>query len=218
MTIPVNPTFPGYYCQVTSAIDLPTTKGVRTRQAILEVATAHFASAGRRGTTVPTIAREMGLTPSAVYTYFPTKQALFEEAVDADAAGLIADALPDILAGSFDGDFAAVFLRLLASLPAHPLARRVLSGEEGTGVERLVQLPSEKRLHGGLTRALAQGQIEGTVRSDIEPQVLAIGLETIVVALIIAVLQTGGGLPDSTTSAGVLAVLDAALRRPRHVT
>jgi AcrR family transcriptional regulator len=199
---------------VTATIDLAPSKGVRTRLAILDEAIAQFAAAGLRGTSVPAIAREVGLTPSAVYAYFPTKQALFEEAVDADAAGLIAHALPDVLAGSFGGDFADVFVRLLASLPAHPLARRVLAGEEGTGVERLVQLPSEKRLHAGLTLALARGQIEGTVRSDVEPGVLAIGLETIVVALMIAVLQTGGAPPDPTTSAGVVAVLDAAVRPP----
>jgi AcrR family transcriptional regulator len=197
---------------VTVTLDLAPSKGTRTRQAILDAAIARFAAAGRQGTSVAGIAREVGLTPSAVYAYFPTKQALFEEAVDADAAGLISDALPEILGGSFDGDFAAVFTRLLEALPRHPLARRVLAGEEGTGVERLVQLPSEQRLHSGLTLAIARGQAEGVVRGDVDPQLLAIGYETIVVALIIAILQSGGSPPDDMTSLGVLAVLDAALR------
>jgi AcrR family transcriptional regulator len=194
-------------------LDVVASKGTRTRQAILDAAIVQFAAVGRRGASVPGIARHLGLTSSAVYTYFPSKQALFEAAVDADAAGLISDALPEILGGSFDGDFAAVFVRLLGALPAHPLARRVLAGEEGTGLERLEQLPSEQRLHSGLTRAIARGQADGTVRDDVDAQLLAIGFETIVVSLIIAILQTGGAPADQTTSLGVLTVLGAALRR-----
>jgi TetR/AcrR family transcriptional regulator len=191
-------------------LDPAPSKGVRTRQAVLDEAIAQFAAVGRRGTSVSSIARQAGLTPSAVYVYFPSKQALFEAAVDADAAGLIVDALPELLEGDFDGNFGRVFARLLACLPAHPLARRVLSGEEGMGAERLAQLPSELRLHDGLTAALRRGQREGTVRSDIEPELCAIGLESIVVALLIAILQTGGD-SDPRSSAGILAVLDAAI-------
>lgn len=185
-------------------------KGVRTRQAVLDEAIAQFAAVGRRGVSVSSIARQAGLTPSAVYVYFPSKQALFEAAVDADAGGLIADALPELLAGTFDGNFGQVFARLLSALSSHPLARRVLAGEEGTGAERLAQLPAELRLHEGLTAALRRGQREGTVRRDIDPELCAIGLESIVVALLIAILQTGGD-SDPRTSAGVLAVLKASI-------
>jgi AcrR family transcriptional regulator len=186
-------------------------KGSRTRQAVLSEAIRQFASAGRRGTSVPAIAREVGLTPSAVYAYFPTKQALFEASVDADAAGLIAEALPDVLGGSFDHDFGRVFSRLLRALPAHPLAKRVLAGEEGTGAERLKTLPSEVRLHAGITTAIRRGQADGTVRSDVDADAIALGLEAIVVSLLISILQTGGQA-DAATSRGVLAVLDAAIR------
>jgi hypothetical protein len=51
------------------------------------------------------------------------------------------------------------------------------------------------------------------VRSDIDPALCAIGLESIVVALLIAILQTGGD-PDPRSSAGVLAVLNAAIYTP----
>lgn len=194
-------------------LDAPPGKGMRTRQAVLDNAIAQFAAVGQRGASVSSIARQAGLTPSAVYVYFPSKRALFEAAVDADAAGLISDALPELLAGMFDGNFGRVFARLLAALPAHPLARRVLAGEEGTGAERLAMLPSELRLHDGLTTALRRGQGEGTVRMDIDPELCATGLEAIVVALLIAILQTGGD-SDPRSAAGVLAVLDAALRTP----
>ena len=201
---------------VPTKIDPVPTKGVRTRQAILDEAITQFATVGRRGASVASIARQAGLTPSAAYVYFPSKQALFEAAVDADAAGLIAEALPELLQGAFDGDFGRVFVRLLGCLPAHPLARRVLAGEEGTGAERLTQLPAELRLHEGLTAALRQGQSEGTVRTDIDPELFAMGLESIVVALLIAILQTGGD-SDPRSSAGVLAVLDASIRSSQQM-
>ena len=187
------------------------TRGERTRQAILGVAVAQFSAAGLRGASVPGIARGLGLTPSAVYAYFPTKQALFDAAVDFDVAGLIADAVPDILSGHFDGNFGRVFQRLLDALPTHALARRVLAGEETHGAERLVTLPAEIRLQGGIATALRRGQKDGTVRSDIDPELMAVGLEAIVEALLIAILQTGGAA-DPNISIGVLAVLHAALR------
>lgn len=198
---------------VTVAPDVVAGKGVRTRQAVLNEAIAQFAAVGRRGTSVSSIARTVGLAPSAIYVYFPTKQALFEAAVDADAAGLIADALPEILAGVFDGNFGRVFARLVGCLPAHPLARRVLAGQEGKGVERLTQLPAELRLHDGITTALRRGQRDGSVRPDIDPELCAVGLGSIVVALLIAILQTGGNA-DPRSSAGVLAVLDASIHIP----
>ena len=168
------------------------TKGTRSRQALLDTAITHFATVGRRRASLPAIAAEVGLTPSALYAYFPSKQALWEASVDADAARLIVDAVPDILGGVFDKDFAGVFQRLLRALPAHPLTRRVLSGEEGTGAERLALLPAEVRLHAGLTTALRRGQKDGTIRRDIDADVLAAGLEAIVVGLVITILQTGG--------------------------
>ena len=86
-----------------------------------------------------------------------------------------------------------------------------LAGEEGTGTERLNLLPAEARLHAGLTRALRRGQAEATVRRDIDPETFAVGVEAIVIALIIAILQTGGEA-DPRSSAGVLAVLEASIR------
>ena len=188
-------------------------KGERTRQAVLEAAIAHFAAVGFRGASVPAIARDVRVSPSAVYAYFSSKTELFEEAVDADVAGLISDALPEVLAGRFDRDFPGVFRRLLASLDQHPLARRVIDGQEGTGAERLAVLPAEVQVQRGLAQALRKGQADGTVRLDIDPELMAAGLEAVVIALLIALLQTGG-LADSSQARGAIAVLEASIRPP----
>lgn len=193
------------------AATAPDTKGERTRRAILSVATEQFATVGFRGASVPAIAREVGVSPSAVYAYFDSKAQLFDEAVDDDVAGLLADALPDVLAGTFDRDFVSVFQRLLENLGRHPLAERILEGHEDSGVERLVVLPAEAQVQRGLADALRAGQADGTVRRDIDPDTMAAGLEAVVIALLIATLQTRGRV-DSSHARGVIAVLDAALR------
>lgn len=186
-------------------------KGIRTRQSLIDAAVAHFAAIGLQKGSVPAIARDVGISPSAVYSYFPSKQALFEAAIDADVAGLLVDAVPDLLAGTFDWNFARLFQRLRHALPAHPLARRVLSGDESDGIARVVVLPSEVRLQTGIQTALRRGQQDGTVRSDIDIEKIAHGLEAIVVALLIAILQSGEVI-DRATSEGVLEVLNALVR------
>lgn len=187
-------------------------KGARTRQGILDTAVVQFAHLGTRGVSVPAIARELEISPSAIYSYFPSKAELYEAAVDADVAGLIADALPEVLTGRFDRDFAGVFRRLLASLDRHPLARRVLEGHD-QGADRLAVLPAEVQLRQGIAAALRQGQTDCSVRTDIEPDVMAAGLEAVVIALLMAMLQIGGA-GDSDQARGVVAVLDASLRPP----
>ena len=51
------------------------------------------------------------------------------------------------------------------------------------------------------------------MRPDIDPKVIAMGLEMTVMAVLIATLQTGVA-PDDEHMAGVVAVLEAALRSP----
>lgn len=187
-----------------------TGKGARTRQTILAVATAHFAASGFRGVSVPSIARAVEVSPSAIYSYFPSKSELYEAAVDADVSGLIADALPEVLEGRFEPDFARVFRRLTAALGRHPLARRVLEGNDA-GAELLAVLPAEIELRRSIAHAIRSGQDDGTVRGDIEPDVMAAGLEAVVIALLMALLQTGGPA-DADQARGVVAVLEAALR------
>lgn len=186
-------------------------KGERTRAAILREAVAQFAAVGSRSASVPAIARAVGVSSSAVYAYFASKEELFAAAVDADVAGLVADALPDVTEGHFDGDFEAVLRNLFVALGDHPLARRVLEGSEAGAMERLTVLPAEVHIQEGIAAALAAGQRQGTVRGDIDPVVHAAGLLAVIVSLLISMVQTDGRV-DSQYALGALAVLDAAIR------
>jgi AcrR family transcriptional regulator len=189
------------------------TKGERTRQALLAAAIGRFAVAGLKGVTLTDIARDVGISPAAVYAYFPGKEALFVAAVDADAAGLIERAVPEVLEGRLAADWSRLVAILLDGLVYHPLARRVLAGLEPEQTERLLGIPALSRLRQGIAQMVATGQATGEVRPDIDPLLFGDGLETIVLALLIAILQTGGR-PEQQRIDGVMAVLHAALKVP----
>lgn len=186
-------------------------KGARTRARLLEIAVRRFAAEGYRRTSVSDVAREAGLTPASVYAYFAGKEALFKAAVDADAGALIDEAGPTVSTGNARVQFASRVAELLARIDDHPLARRVLAGQEPEVVGRLLDLPSLQVLTATFAEQLATGQETGDVRRDIDPAVVATGMEAIVLCLLMGVVQAGVD-PGSDMAAGVAEVLDAALR------
>jgi AcrR family transcriptional regulator len=186
------------------------TKGERTRRAVLGAAITRFAREGYRATSVADIARDANLSPTAAYAYFPNKEALFIAAVDEDAAGEIGEALTSVLEGHFAGDWGGLILTLLDALDRHPLARRVLAGLEPEFTVRLLGIGALEQLRKGLAELLASEQLVGAVRPDIDPRMVAGGLVTIVLSLLISLLQTGAD-PAGTLGDEVLAVLEAAL-------
>jgi len=189
------------------------TKGARTRQALLDSAIRRFAANGFRGTSVSEVARDVGLTPAAVYAYFGGKEELFTAAVDADAAGLIEGALSPVLSGTFDLDWAGLIGALLEGLPRHPLARRLLSGLEPDHTVRMLEIPALAELRKGIAERLRAGQASGEVRRDIDAVRAASGLESVVMAILIAVMQTG--VPAAGERAdGIMELLQAALHEP----
>jgi AcrR family transcriptional regulator len=63
----------------------PNADGQRTRQAILDAALALFAERGYFGTRLRDVASAVGVRESALYNYFPGKEALFEALLAADS-------------------------------------------------------------------------------------------------------------------------------------
>jgi AcrR family transcriptional regulator len=189
-------------------------KGERTRARLLEIAVRRFAAEGYRRTSVSDVARDAGLTPAAVYAYFSGKEALFEAAVDFDAAALIDEARDAIPAATSVRERLLVLIaQLIERLDAHPLARRVLAGGEPDVIRRLLDLPSLRALVFDTTELLQGAQERGEVRTDVDPTRMAWGLETIVLTLLMGHLQAGVD-PGSDRALGALTVLDAALRVP----
>jgi AcrR family transcriptional regulator len=187
-------------------------KGERTRRRLLEIAVRRFAVDGFRRTSVSDISREAGLTPAAAYAYFAGKEGLFQAAVDADAGALIEAARSAASEGASAREQLFLFVgELRERVDDHPLARRVLSGLEPEVAARLLTIPSLVSLTAALADELTGAQAASDIRADVDPAEVAVGLETIVLALLMAELQTGLTV-EPERQAGVLAVMDAALR------
>jgi AcrR family transcriptional regulator len=199
---------------VTTPLTVAPGKGERTRHRLLEIAVRRFAADGFRRTSLSDISREAGLTPAAAYAYFAGKEGLFQAAVDADAGALIEAARSAGAQGASAREQLFLFVdELRKRVDDHPLARRVLSGLEPEVAARLLTIPSLVALTAGLADDLAEAQSASEIRADVDPAEVAVGLETIVLALLMAELQTGLTV-EPERQAGVLAVMDAALRSP----
>ena len=188
------------------------TKGERTRRRVLDEAVRRFGADGYRATSVAAVARAAGVTPAAVYAYFDGKEGLFDAAVDHDAAALIEEVLEQ--GGWPQGQaWVQVIPRLLAGVERHPLARRVLAGQEPDAIARLLDIPALRDLEAKVADDLRAGQALGLVRHDIDVDLLASGLESLVLALLIAVQTAGPSVAgDERRTQGVLAVLSSAIR------
>ena len=189
------------------------TKGERTRRRLLEIAVRRFADEGYRATSVSAVAREAGVTQAAVYAYFANKEALFEAAVDLDAAELIAgaraeldEALPlvDLIPG--------LLLHLRLGVEHHRLARRVLAGQEPEVIHRLVDLPALQDITAELADLLQEGQATGDVPAELEADVLALGIETVVLSLLMSAVQVP--VEADARIPGIVAVFQALFRSP----
>jgi AcrR family transcriptional regulator len=187
------------------------TKGERTRRRLIELAIERFGERGYRGASVSEIARAAGLTQAAAYAYFPSKEGLFDAAVDADAAAVIAEA-HDFARGTPANQLVPMLLvAFLGSIETHPLVRRVLGGQEPEALRRLINLPALRQLTTSISERVRTAQAEGEVRPDLDPEQFANGAETIILSLLMSVVQVGA-TTESRRQLGVLSIFDAVLR------
>ena len=169
----------------TEALPASETKGQRTRRRILEAAIAHFAAVGLDGGSVPEIARQVGISHSALYQHFGRKEDLFRAAVDADLTSLLEHAVtPAALAGGDPVAISALSTNLLAAASAHPLARRVVGNLDRDQADLLRDLPALESVEARLEAAVRTGQREGRLRSELPADVIAKGLVTMSIALL----------------------------------
>jgi AcrR family transcriptional regulator len=191
-----------------------TRKGEQTRRAVLDAAIERFGREGFRATSVADIARDASVGGTVAYAYFSNKEALFLAALDEDAAAVMEEGRSRILAATHVGEWRDTLLfTLVDALDRHPLARRVLAGLEPDVTDRVIELPALLELRKVVAEKLRQDQLEGLVRADIDPDAVANGAITIVLALLMAILQFGR---ESVTAYGtdVLSVFEAALDLP----
>lgn len=189
------------------------TKGERTRRRLLDLAIARFGDRGYRATSVSEIARAAGLTQAAVYAYFPSKEALFDAAVDADAEASIEATTAKAADVPANQLVPLLLFFFIADVDQHPLLKRVLAGLEPETLQRLINLPALRRLTDVIAARVRDAQIAGEVRSDLDPEMFANGAETILLSLLMSITQVGAST-EARRQMGVVAIFDTALRPP----
>jgi AcrR family transcriptional regulator len=195
------------------------TKGERTRRRLLELAVEQFGRNGFRATSVTEITRGAGLTQAASYAYFQSKGELFRAAVDTDVADLVSSLEEPLQETPIRELLPSMLVLLAGKLDEHPLAVRVLAGQEPDVVAELRSLPALAQVRARLAERLTVAQLAGEVRSDVDAERLATGLQVVLVALLTSMtIARGTGddtpdpLPEADVIAGVLEVFDALLR------
>lgn len=142
------------------------------RAQILQVAVTLFIEQGYDATSVAQLADRLGLTKSALYHHFDSKEELLAVALEQALGGLEAVLdTPDATAGTAADRLAAVLRGavrvLVAQLPAVTLLLRVRgnSDTERTALQR------RRAFDQSVTALVRAAQDEGSVRADIDARV-----------------------------------------------
>lgn len=188
------------------------TKGERTRARVLAAAIEHFAAVGLDGGSVPEIARQVGVSHSALYQHFGRKDALFRAAVDADFTDLFEVIRAALAAGAHTPDDLVLLIPTLAEAARqHPLARRVLANFDAEQADALRDLPALQALEADLAAAMATSQRLHLMRVDIDSPTAAAGLVSVALALVVVAIRLDG-LGDIPRATSALQFLTTALK------
>lgn len=187
------------------------TKGAATRRAILEAAIARFGREGYRSTSVADIARDAGVGGSVAYAYFPNKEALFLAAVDEDAAGVIEQGLSTVITNPAISEWRETLIfTLVEAVERHPLARRLLAGLEPEVTVRVLDIPALTEVRKACAERIRAEQLDGAVRSDIDPVGIANGVVALMLSMLMSVVQLGNEAAAAYAN-DVASVFEAAL-------
>lgn len=142
------------------------------RAQILEIAVQVFIELGYDATSVSALAERLGLSKSALYHHFASKEELLEVAL-----GEALDGLEGVLAAARTGGarerleqvLRGAVIVLVDKLPYVTLLLRVRGNSD---VERAA-LERRRRFDRAVATLLREAQEEGTVRADLDPAVAA---------------------------------------------
>ncbi|KQX05048.1 MULTISPECIES: TetR/AcrR family transcriptional regulator [unclassified Leifsonia] len=181
--------------------------------AVLDVAVAAFNEYGYDATSIAVLAERLGISKSAIYHHFPSKEALLESALDRAlsalegvlaasdaAAGSAADRLELVLRG-------AVHV-LVDELPSVTLLLRVRGN---TDVERRA-LARRRAFDRSVTELVGRARDEGSLRDDIDVRVV----ERLLFGMINSIVEwyrPGGPEDADQLAADVVAVALDGLRQ-----
>src|SRR5688572_2536959 len=184
------------------------------QQGILDVAVAAFNQYGYDATSMGVLADRLGLSKSAIYHHFASKDEILERALDVALSGLEgvlneADATGGRAADRLDQVLRGAVHVLVDKLPYVTLLLRVRGNTE---VERRA-LSRRRAFDKRVTALVSDAQSEGTLRSDIDASVvsrLAFGM----INSIVEWYRPGGKEDADRLADDVIAVALDGLRMP----
>lgn len=173
-----------------------------TRERILRAAEDLFAQHGFHATGMAAICDAVGMSPGALYRYFPSKAAIVVAFVEEELSASLAmlrelEAAPDL----FDGLVAVIEASIVASRDDHYVALATeVAAEASRNPEVAVRYCAmQERLAAHLADILRRGQADG----DVDPAVFAPAASAALLALV----------DGSISPASSISMLDPSVRR-----
>ena len=194
------------------------------QETVLRRAVDLFNTQGYDATSIGDLARELGLTKSAIYHHVPSKEALLSAALDEALDGLTS-AIDGAIDGAIDetvagGGTAEQQLRaavgasvrvLTAHLPAVTLLLRV----RGNSDVELAALERRRLLDERLASLVRAAAEEGSIRDDLAPEVITRLLFGMVNSLVEWYSPGGAVHPDDLADAVTSLAFDGLLTAPQ---
>jgi AcrR family transcriptional regulator len=165
------------------------TKGQRTRERLLRAAIDRFGAHGYRGTSVSQLSRDAGLTPAAAYAYFADKDAFWAAAIEADLDELDGEIRDKALAT--EQPVFNLMAGLFRGLDHHALTRRVLAEGDPDDLQLVLRHRIFAQTTQQIRRILAVRKDAGLLPGNGDPAMLAMGIETVMFALIVSSVRAG---------------------------
>lgn len=185
------------------------------RQGVLDVAVRAFNEFGYDATSMGTLADRLGLSKSAIYHHFPSKDHLLEAALEEALGGLEGVlAEPGAIAGAPSARLQHVLRRAVEVLVDRlPYVTLLLRLRGNTDVERSA-LERRREFDRAVSALVVAARDAGELRSDIDPRIA----ERLLFGMINSIVEwyrPEGPEDASRLAADVLAVAVDGLRMPR---
>ena len=201
-----------------------TPEPVDVRSRILAEATRLFATRGYDGTSIEQIAQAVGIKRPTLVYHFGSKPELRDQVL-ASVLGHWRDELPRLLAAATTGSdrFKSGFLALVSFFRMDPHRARLLVREQLDRPAEMAELfrTQLQPLTSLVTDYLRQGQVEGRIRLQLDPEAFVVQLVSAVIAST-AGLGTANLVRDPPDDERLLAELFRMVRtslfneRPHH--
>ncbi len=185
------------------------------QETVLRRAIELFNQQGYDGTSMGDLARELGLTKSAIYHHVPSKEHLLEQALDEALDGL--RAAVDTAAASADGRprrLRHVVEESVAVLVAHQPAVTLLLRVRGNSEVELAALRRRREIDARLAALVQEAVDEGALREGVSPDLVSRLLFGMVNSLV-EWYRPGGPVDAAELSRTLTTIAFDGLSRPR---